>query len=146
MFFTSKIDVPAHHHGREGLGGGVFRLHGADVLATAQDGAPVGHGHYLRQLVGDEEYALALGGKVLHYHHELVDLLRGENGGGLVEDEYLVVTVEHLEYLGALLHTDGYVLDEGVRVHMEAVFFREGENLGPRLGLLKKAGLVGLHA
>ena len=60
--------------------------------------------------------------KLLHRGHELVDLLRGEHGGRLVEDEDLIVAVEHLEDLDALLHADGDVLDLGVEVDLQAVF------------------------
>ena len=60
--------------------------------------------------------------RLLHDLHELVDLLRGQDGRRLVEDQDLVVAVEHLEDLGALLHADGDVLDERVGVDVQAVF------------------------
>ena len=141
-----EVHVAAHHHGGQLLGGGVLGLHGADVLALAQHGAAVGHGHDLVELVGDEEDALALLGQVLHDLHELVDLLGGEHGGGLVEDQDLVVPVEHLQDLGALLHAHGDVLDEGVRVHLQAVLLGQGQDLLPGLLLLQEAVLGGLHA
>ena len=96
--------------------------------------------------MGDEQDALAFLRQVLHDGHELVDLLGGEHGGGLVEDEDLVVPVEHLQDLGALLHAHGDVLDVGVRVHLQAVLFGQGQDLLAGLILLEESGFGGLHA
>ena len=60
-------------------------------LPLRQHGDPVGHLHDLVELVGDEEDALPLPGELLHGGHQLLDLLRGEDGGGLVKDQDLVV-------------------------------------------------------
>ena len=129
-----EADLAAHHHGGQLLCRRVAGVDGADILALAEHGAPVGDGHDLRELVGDEEDGLALGRKVFHDLHQLVDLLRGEDGGRLVEDEDLVVAVEHLQDFRALLHADGNVLDEGVRVDAQAVFLAQREDLFPGLG------------
>ena len=94
----------------------------------------------------DEEDGLALARKLLHRGHELVDLLRGEHGGRLVEDENLVVAVEHLENLDALLHADGDVLDLGIEVNLQAVFFRELLDLFARFLALNEAELRRLRA
>ena len=118
-----EADVAPHHHGGKLLHGGVLRLHGADVLALAQDGAAVGHGHDLVELVGDEQDAL-----------------------GLIENENLIVPVQHFQNLGALLHTHGDVLDQRVRVDLQAVFLAERDDLLPSLLLLQEAAFCGLHA
>ena len=142
-----EIDVAPHHHGGELLHRDVLGLHRADVLALAQHRAPVGHGHDLRQLVGDEQYALALRRQVLHDLHQLVDLLGRQHGGGFVEDQDFVVPVQHLQDLGALLHAHGDVGDLCVRVHLQAVALRQFEHTLARLGLLQEAQLAGgLHA
>ena len=109
---------PAHHHLGELLGVGVGCVDGADVLALAQHCDAVGHGHNLVELVGDEENALALLGKLLHGGHQLINLLGGEDGGGLVKDQNLVVAVEHLEDLHPLLHAHGDVFHPGVQIHL----------------------------
>ncbi len=85
-------------------------------------------------------------GEAAHGVHELLYLLRREHCGRLVEDQYLVVAVEHLEYLDALLHADGDVLDLRVQVHLEAVFLGERLNLFARLALLEEAELRRLRA
>ena len=56
-----------------------------------------------------------------HDLHQLVDLLRREHRGGLVEDQHLGVVGERLDDLDPLLHADREVLDQGVRVDGEAV-------------------------
>ena len=71
--------------------------------------------------MGDKEDALALFRQAAHDLHELFDLLRREHGGRLVENKDLVVAVEHLQYLYALLHADGDVLDLRVQVDLQAV-------------------------
>ena len=91
-----KLDRAADHHVGELLLIRVRGVDGAYALALAQDGDPVGDFHYLVELVGDEEDALALLGEAAHGVHELFYLLRREDCGRLVEDEYLVVAVEHL--------------------------------------------------
>ncbi len=83
-------------------------------LPLRKNGAPVGHGLNFRQLVGDEQDALTLGLEAPHDFHELVNLLGGQHGGGLIEDQDLIVPVEHLQDLHPLLHTYGDVGDLGV--------------------------------
>ena len=146
LLVDHEVHIPAHHHLGELFLGGGGHVHGADVLALAEHSAAVGHRHDLVELVGDEEDALALGLEPAHDVHKLVDLLGGEDGGGLIEDEDLIVPVEHLQDLGALLHAHGDILHQGVRVHLQAVFVGEGHDLLPGLRLLQKAPLAGLHA
>ena len=43
--------------------------------------------------------------------HQLDDFLGSQNCSGLVEDQHVILAVQHLENLGALLHTDGNVLN-----------------------------------
>ena len=82
-------------------------------------------------------------GKIPHDLHKVFDLLRRKDSGRLVENEDLVITVEHLKDLRPLLHTYGYVLNQSVRVDMQTVFFRKLENLCTCLGLFENAELGG---
>ena len=134
-----------HHAAQLGLAG-VLGLHGAHVPALAQHGHAVGDLHDLVELVGDEQDALALLGEAAHDFHQLLDLLGGEHGGGLVEDQHLVVAVEHLQYLHALLHAHGDVLDLRVEIHLQAVSLGKLLHLAPRLLLLEEAQLRVLRA
>ena len=96
--------------------------------------------------MGNKEDGLALLLEPAHDLHQLVDLLRGQHSGGLVEDQDLVVAVQHLQDLYALLHTHRDIADQGVRVHPQAVLFAQRHHLFACLGLLQKAHLVGLNA
>ena len=121
LFIDDELDISADHHVRKLFLcrlGGVYR---SDAPALAQYGAAVRDSHYLVELVRYEKYRLSLGGKPAHYVHQLLDLLRCENSRRLVEDEYLVLAVEHFKYLGALLHTDGDVLYLCVGIDTETV-------------------------
>ena len=146
LFLDLKLDITAHHHAGKLFLGGVLDLHSAHILALAQNGAAVCHRHDLVELVGDEEDGFALFLEPAHDLHQLVDLLRRQNSRGLVEDQDLIVAVEHFQDLHALLHSNGNVADEGVRVHPQAVLLAQGHDLFAGLGFLQKAHLVGLHA
>ena len=144
--FHRKLHRTAHHHPGKLLPGGVPDVHGADALAAAQHCDTVGDVHDFLKLVGDEQYAFALAGEAAHDLHELLYFLRGQHGGGLVENEYLVVAVEHFQNLDALLHADGDVLNPGVHVDVQAVFLRQGDDLFPGLLFPEEAELIRLHA
>ena len=63
-----------------------------------------------------------------------------------VEDEDLVVSVEHLEDLCALLHTDSDILYFGIEVDLEAVFLRQLGHFLTSFILLQDAVFGGLSA
>ena len=144
--FHLKLNRPAHHHIGQGLLVGVFGIHRAHIFALAQYGDPIGHRHDLVQLVGDEEDALPLLGKLTHGGHQLVDLLGSQHGGRLVKNEDLIVPVEHFQNLYPLLHTDRDILHLGVQIHAQAVFLGDLLHLFPGLFLLQEAQLGGLRA
>ena len=141
-----ELNRTADHHVRQLLLVGLAGVNCADVLALAQDGDAVGDLHDLIELVGDEEDAFALLGKLAHGGHKLVYLLRSEDGGRLVKDKYLIIAVEHLEDLNTLLHTDGDILDLCVEVDVQTVFLAQRLNLGARFLLLDEAELRRLRA
>ena len=63
---------------------------------------------------------------------ELVDLARGEHGGGLVEDQDVGLPVERLDQLDALLLADREVADHGVGVDVEPVALAEARGSAAR--------------
>ena len=144
--FDMEIDVSADHHSGQFLRRGMRSFDRADALALAQNGDAVGDLHDLVQLVGDKEDALALGREVFHDLHEFLDFLRRQNGRRLVEDQDLVVAVEHFENFGALLHTDGDILNDCIGIDVQTVFLRQRENLFARVLLLQEAHFVRLNA
>ena len=112
-----------HHVGQRLLrsGGGIGV---ADVLALAKDCHAVRHGEHLMQLVRDDDDRLAVFFHVAHDGEELFRLLRGEDGGRLVEDQDVRAAVEHLDDLDRLLLRDGHLVDLLVGVDIEAIAVR----------------------
>ena len=111
----------AHHHIGQGLLVGILGLHVADILALAEHGHAVGHVQHLVQLVGDDDEGLAVGLHVAHDGKELVRLLRGQHGGGLIQDQDIRAAVQHLDDLDSLLLGNGHVVDLHVGVDVKAV-------------------------
>ncbi len=66
---------------------------------------------------------------------ELFGLLRGQHGGGLVQNQDIRPAVEHLDDLHGLLLRHRHVVDLLVRVDVEAVFLTD--LLDPRGGRLE---------
>ena len=75
--------------------------------------------------MGDEQNGFAFCPEGAHDVHQLVNFLGCQHGGGLVEDQNIVIPVEHLEDLHPLLHTHGDVLHPGIRVNLQAVALRQ---------------------
>ena len=82
----------------------------------------------------------------MHDVDELGDLLRGEGGGGLVEDQDVRAAVERLEDLHALLHADGDVLNFGVGVDGQPVALGDLHHIFARGGHVQLHALGGLGA
>ena len=76
---------------------------------------------HLVELVADEDDRDALGRELAERVEQLVDLLRHEHGGWLVEDEDAGSPVEHLHDLDALAVADAELGDERVGLDREAV-------------------------
>ena len=146
LFVHLQLNIAADHHAGKLFLGGVLDVHSAHILALAQDRAAVCHCHDLVELVGDEEDGFALLLEPAHDLHQLIDLLRGQNSGGLIKDQDLVVAVEHLQDLHTLLHPNRDITDECIGVHTQAVLLAQGHDLLAGLSLLQKAQLIGLHA
>ncbi len=71
--------------------------------------------------MGDENNGFALLCQRAHDDEQLVGLLRGQNGGGLVENQDVGLAVQQLDDFHALLHAHGQILNVAVRVHSQAV-------------------------
>ena len=91
--------------------------------------------------MGDEQNGLALPGEIAHDVHQFVNFLRSQNSRRLVQNEDVVIPVEHFQNLHPLLHTHGNVFHQRVRIHLQAVFFTQRHHLAPGLLLLEKAQL-----
>ena len=137
LLLHGKFHVPSHHHAGQLGTVTVFYVHRAHILALTQNGTAIGHRHNLIQFMSDKQNGFSLGGQIPHDLQKLLDLLGGQHRRGLIEDQYLVIPVQHLQNLCTLLHTDGYILNEGVRIYLQSV------SLGQRHYLL--AGLIPLE-
>ena len=100
---------------------GACALQRRDLLAPTQDRDPVGDLEHLVQLVRDQDDRRPPRDQRAQDGEELVDLLRRQHGGRLVEDQHARIAVERLEDLDALLLTDPDLLDDRVRLDREAV-------------------------
>ena len=144
-FLHLQLHRTTHHHVRQLLVVGVGGVHGADVAPLAQHGDSVGHLHDLVELMGNEQNGFALCRQILHDLHKLLDLLRRQHRSRLVENEDLVVAVQHLQDLHALLHTHGDVLHQRVHVHLQSVPLRQLLHLFAGFLFLHEAQLGGLR-
>ena len=129
----------AHHHVRQGLLVGVLGLHIADVLALAEHRHAVGHVQHLVELVGDDDKGLAVGLHVAHDGEQLVRLLRGQHGGGLIQNEDVGAAVQHLDDLDGLLLRNGHVVDLHVGVDVKPVAVADFLHLFTGVGQIQLA-------
>ena len=124
-FVYFKADISSYHHGGKFFWSCVFDVDGVNVFSFAEDGAAVSYFHDLVQFVCDKENAFSFCCKAFHDLHELCDFLYGKHGSRLVEDQDFVITVEHLQDFGSLLHSDCDVLDQSIRIYLEMIFLRQ---------------------
>ena len=96
--------------------------------------------------MGDEEDGFALGLEAPHNVHQLVDFLGSQHGGRLVENQNLVVPVEHLQNLHTLLHANADVLHLGIGVHLQSVALGQLHDLLPGSGTVHHHTLHRLRA
>ena len=101
--------------------------------------------------MGDEDDGLAALAQAVDDLEEELDLLRREDGGGLVENQDVGLAVEHLQNLNALTHGNLNILDLVGGIHFQTIGF--GELCDLFVGLLHvhhgedaEGALFGLHA
>ena len=96
--------------------------------------------------MGDEEDGFSFFCEVLHDLHQLVDFLRRQNRGRLVEDQDFVVTVEHFQNFGTLLHADGDIRDQSVRIDHQTVFLAQFHDFCTGILFLEEKAFGRLYA
>ena len=131
--FRRRDLVPAHQFGQPPLADGVVVGHLGRHAALLHDRHAVGDGQDFVQLVADEDHPHALCGHHPQRGEQSVDLLRGQRGRGLVEDQDARAADQRLDDLQALLLADRQVADAHIRRQLQAeapfdlLHAREGE-------------------
>src|SRR5918998_3228462 len=113
-------------------------LHGVDHAPVADDRYLVAHAEELAELVGDQDDREPVRDELPQHGEEVLGLLRGEDGGRLVEHEYPGLAVEGLEDLDPLLDSYREVGDARPRVNFKPVAL--GELLGGLYGPFEVEG------
>ena len=97
----------------------IARVVNAHGPAAAHNRQPVGDLHDFVELVGDEDDGVALILEVNQLLEQFGRLLRGQNGGRLVENQNLRAAHEGFENLDLLLHADRNVDDLCLGLYMQ---------------------------
>ena len=130
------VERAADHSGDQLVHVRVLDALGHDQLAVAQDRDVVADLEDLVHLVGNVNQRDALLLEHAHHREELLDLLRHERGGGLVQNDDLGVVGDGLRDLAHLALRDRHVAHRRVEVDREAEL---AEEVG---GLLAHAALI----
>ena len=122
LFFNSEGYIPADHHPTQFFLGSFGDVHGADVPSFTQNRTPVCNSHDFIQFMRDKQNGLAFSGKIPHDFNQLINFLRSKNGGRFVKNQDFVIPIQHLENFHTLLHTDGNIFDQCIRIYPQTVF------------------------
>ncbi len=114
-----QVDGTADHHRRQRRLVGLACCRVSHHLAQPHDRDLVRDGQDFFQFVGNEQDRPAGLGQGPDDLEEAFRFLRGEHGGGLVQDQHLCVSHQRLEDFHLLLSPYRQVLDQGVRGHVE---------------------------
>ena len=126
-----QVHLPAGHVPGDLGGVGIVGDQIGHRPTVPEHGHPVGQGHHLPELVGDEQDGAPGIAQAPDDLEQLVPFLRGEHGGGLVEDQDPSIPVERLEDLHPLQNTYRQRLDHRLRVNRQAVAFRPAHPPAP---------------
>ena len=132
----------ANHHLGEVRLGKAGRVALPDNPPLAQHADPVGDLENFVKLVGDEDNALAGIAERPHDGEELLDLLRGQDRGRLIEDQNIGRPEENLQNFHPLLDSNRQTLDQLVGRHLHAVARVDVLNLCPRRREIQKIGAL----
>ena len=121
------IGAAAEHHADDRVGR-ILLAHllqplGRNVAhhpAQAQDRDAVAQGIGLHQLVGDQDQGHALLAQAAHHLAQIMDALRRQHRGGLVEDQHLLAAPERAHDLDLLLLAQRQPADESVGIDLDA--------------------------
>ena len=128
--------LAAHHLGDDLFLGHIGHVPLADVLAVPHDGDFVGDHLDLIHLVADVDQGDALALQLIHDAEEGLNLVLGQRGGGLVQDQHLTVGRNRLGDLHHLHLCDAQRAQLGPRIDVQLQLFQKS------LGVLVHFGVV----
>ena len=132
-----QLHLLAHHHlSQAGFRcGGSF--HRANVFALAQNCHAVRNRKHLMQLVGNDDHGLAIRLHVAHHGKQLFGFLRGQHGGGFVQDQDICTTEQHLYDFQRLLLAHAHLVHFLVQIQRKLVFFANRTGFVPHAAQVK---------
>jgi hypothetical protein len=124
-------DLAADHHPRQARRRLGARIAARDDAPLAEDGRGLADRAHLLELVGDVEHGAALGADRGQRREQRIGLLRGEDGGGLVQDQQLRVLHQAAHDLDPLPLAHRELPDLAARLERQAIGARgRGEAFG----------------
>ena len=109
--FDVQFDFFTDHHFGQSLFVGFRGIDGGYMLALSQNCDPVGYCHDLVQFMRDDDYGLSVVAHAAQNGEKFIDLLRGQNRGRLVENEYFRPAVQYFYDFDGLLFGNGHVVN-----------------------------------
>ena len=91
------------------------------MLALSEDGDAVGYLHNFVKFVRDDNNGLAVLFHLAQNRKQRLDLLRGQNGSGLIQDQNAGASVKYLDDFHRLFFRNGHCMDQFVRIYFKAV-------------------------
>ena len=128
--------LTADHLGDDLLLGHVGNVPLADVVAIAHDGDFVGDDLDLVHLMADVDQRNALLLQLAHDAEQRLDLVRGQRGGGLVQNQHLAVCGDCLCDLHHLHLCDAQAAQLCVGVDVQLQLLQQGIGIGVHFGMV----------
>ena len=126
----------ADHHLGQLRRGRLLGFARADRPPPVNHGDAVADGRHLAQLVRNEDDRIATLPQPVEHVVELVDLLRGQQRGRLVQDQRLPALIQRAQNLHPLLHPDREGADDRIGINVKPILIGElGDPLPGRLAV-----------
>ena len=115
-----QVHLPAHHHFSQDKPVRFRGVDRADIAAFVQHSYAVRYAHHFFQFMGDDDDRAAIPLHGAQDVKQVLDLLRCQNRGGLVQYQYLSTPCQYLQDLDALFFRYRHGIDFFIQVHLQA--------------------------
>ena len=119
---TQQDLAPDHEFGQFGRAG-VRCLDRRGHFTPPHDADGIGDFHDFPQFVGNQDDGFALALEVFEDSEQVIGFGRCQHACGLVKDQDISLAVQRLEDFDTLLHADADLLDQGIGVDVQFIFF-----------------------